>query len=86
VAPGTKFAPLTCKVNATPLATVEVGESEEIVGTGFSAVGGPCEMANAPPVLCAISVQGAEESGVRAPEEGLMENPMICANPVNPLV
>jgi hypothetical protein len=41
VAPGTKFAPLTCKVNATAVADVEDGESEEIMGTGFVVVDGP---------------------------------------------
>ena len=41
VAPGKKFAPLTCKVNLAPSAVAEDGESEEIMGTGFSVVDGP---------------------------------------------
>jgi hypothetical protein len=41
VAPGTKFDPMTCRVKAVSLAVVDGGESEEIMGTGFSGVDGP---------------------------------------------
>ena len=48
-APGTKFAPFTCKVKAVSVAIVEGGFSDEIIGTGF--VGNnPLEMASCAPL------------------------------------
>jgi len=46
VDPLTKFAPLTCKVNAVSLAADVGGESEEIMGTGFAVVDGPEAIVN----------------------------------------
>jgi len=86
VAPGTKFAPWTCKVNAMAVAVVEGGESEEIMGTGFSVVDGAEEIANWAPLLLAESVHGVPKNGLRIPEDASMEKPMICAKPVNPVV
>src|ERR1700722_6188512 len=43
--PGTKFAPLTCRVNAVSVAMDEGGFSDEIIGTGFVS-DAPLEMAS----------------------------------------
>src|SRR5579863_10133998 len=83
VAPGTKLAPLTCKVKAVSFAVVEDGESEEIMGTGFVVVVGPEEIANWSPLVNAVeSVQGDQDNDVRSPEEASMEKPRSCAKAV----
>ena len=82
VDPATKFAPFTCKVKAVSFAIAEDGESEEIMGTGFTAVSGLREIAKPPATLSAVSVHGDQDSGVRTPVETAMEKPRTCANPV----
>jgi hypothetical protein len=79
VAPGTKSAPLTCKVNGAAVATVKGGESEEIIGVGLDDVTGPGEIANCAPTLIAVSVHGLQESGVSTPEDAFIEKPRIRA-------
>jgi len=71
--PGMKFAPLICNVKGMSVATDEGGESEEIIGEGFSVVEEPFEIANCAPLLVVESVQGAQDSGAKTPETMLIE-------------
>ena len=71
--PGMKFAPLICNVKGVSVATDEGGESEEIMGEGFSVVKGPFEIANCAPLLVVESVQGVQGSGAKTPETMLIE-------------
>jgi hypothetical protein len=48
---GTKFTPLTSKVNGASVATDPGGTRDEIMGTGFCTVAGPVAITSWPPLL-----------------------------------
>ena len=65
--------------NADPAAIAEDGDSEEITGTGFT-VNALLAITNCALLLATGSAHGMPGRGVKAPVDGLIANPMICAD------